>query len=237
MFSYDNDRVIIKMFALPAASRQKAIERVENAGLSLDFSENFGDLRVSLLYDDSTPKTKVDAALRFLLTEYEPYVYSTEDVSLQKCLVDYLKVRKLTLCTAESFTGGALARAVVSVEGASKVFYQGLVTYSPIAKQKSLGVSPSTISLKSVVSSEVAFEMTRGLLKSGDCDVAAATTGYASESGNPLEPCGLCYISAGMGSTVNVCRYRFNGTREEIMEQGKNAALFMLIRLIAHADE
>ncbi len=237
MFSYGDNRVIIKMFALSESARKVAIQTVEKAGLGLDFTEEYGDLRVSLLYENDTPKTKVDAALRFLLTEYESYVYATEDVSLQRCLVDYLSLRGLTLCTAESFTGGALARSIVSVEGASKVFYQGVVTYSPLAKQKTLGVSPSTISLKSVVSSEVSFEMVRGLLKSGDCQVAAATTGYASDSGNPAEPCGLCYIAAGKGSTVNVCRYRFGGTREDIMEQGKNAALFMLIKLISGNDD
>lgn len=233
MLNYGDNKVIIKMFALPSAAQKKAAQTVsELSGLTLEFEEKLGDLRVCLLYGDDTPKTKVDCALRFLLTEYEAYVYSAEDVSLEQCAVNYLKVRGLVLCTAESFTGGALSRAIVSVEGASKVFYQGLVTYSPVAKQRSLGVSPATISLKSVVSSEVAFEMARGLLKSGDCDVAAATTGYASDSGNPNEPCGLCFIAAGRASNVNVCRYRFSGTREQIMEQGKNAALFMLIKLI-----
>ena len=231
--SYEN-KIIFKMFALPISACEKAAETVNKIdGLTLEFEENHGDVRVALCYSDEAPKTKVDQAVKFIVTTYGDYIYSTQDISLQKCAVDYLKVRNLTLCTAESFTGGALARAIVSVEGASKVFYQGLVTYSPKAKEKMLGVSPSTISLKSVVSSEVAFEMARGLLQSGDCNVAATTTGYASDSGNPDEPCGLCYIAAGMGSNVNVCRYRFSGSREDIMEQGKNAALFMIIKLIS----
>ena len=234
MFENDENVIIIKMFGLAESARNKACETVNKIdGLNLEFEENNADIRATLRYFDETPKTKVDQAVKFLINSYGDYIYSTENVSLQKCAVDYLKVRNLTLCTAESFTGGALARAIVSVEGASKVFYQGLVTYSPKAKEKMLGVSPSTISLKSVVSSEVAFEMVRGLLQSGDCDVAAATTGYASDSGNPDEPCGLCYIAAGMGTNVNVCRYRFSGSREQIMEQGKNAALFMLIKLMA----
>lgn len=234
MFDYNENCIIFKLFGLLKSACDKATETIDKIdGLNLKIEENHGDIRFSLYYTNDAPKTKVDQAVKFIINTYGDYIYSTQDVSLQKCVVDYLKVRNLTLCTAESFTGGALARAIVSVEGASKVFYQGLVTYSPKAKEKMLGVSPSTISLKSVVSSEVAFEMARGLLQSGDCDVAAATTGYASDSGDPNEPCGLCYIAAGLGSNVNVCRYRFSGSREDIMEQGKNAALFMIIKLIS----
>lgn len=234
MFDYNENCIIFKLFGLLKSACDKATETIDKIdGLNLKIEENHGDIRFSLYYTNDAPKTKVDQAVKFIINTYGDYIYSTQDVSLQKCVVDYLKVRNLTLCTAESFTGGALARAIVSVEGASKVFYQGLVTYSPKAKEKMLGVSPSTISLKSVVSSEVAFEMARGLLQSGDCDVAAATTGYASDSGDPNEPCGLCYIAAGFGSNVNVCRYRFSGSREDIMEQGKNAALFMIIKLIS----
>lgn len=234
---YDSKQVVFKLFGVPHSARDEATAAVaRDFGLELKFKEEYGDIRASLIYNDQTTKVNADGAVKYFLNKFSQFVYSTEDESLEKCAVDLLKVRHLTLCTAESFTGGELARAIVSVPGASKIFYEGLVTYNVLAKEKRLGVSPATVSLKTVVSSEVAFEMVRGLLREGNCNVAAATTGYASPSDNPDEPCGLCYIAAGKGVNVNVCRYNFFGTREEIMKQGANAALYMLIKTV-NAEE
>ena len=81
------------------------------------------------------------------------------------------------------------------------------------------------------VSSTVAYQMAAGLLKSGRCDVAIATTGIAGPNSDGTDkPVGLGYIAVGMKDGVHTYRYNFSGSREEIMETAKNTALFLAIK-------
>ncbi|MFP4567716.1 MAG: nicotinamide-nucleotide amidohydrolase family protein [Candidatus Woesearchaeota archaeon] len=93
-----------------------------------------------------------------------------------------LNTNKLTISSAESCTGGAISRALISYSGASKFFRGAVVAYSVDVKQKILGVLPSTISKFGVVSVEVAAEMARGALNLFETDYAIASTGFADPS-------------------------------------------------------
>ncbi|MGN1052709.1 MAG: CinA family protein, partial [Candidatus Scatosoma sp.] len=74
---------------------------------------------------------------------------------------------------------------------------------------------------------QTAYEMCAGLLSTGDCGAAIATTGLAGpksdESGLPV---GLCFLAAGAEGKIYIARHIFSGTREEITEQAVNHALF-----------
>jgi nicotinamide-nucleotide adenylyltransferase len=94
-----------------------------------------------------------------------------------------LNTNKLTISTAESCTGGAISRALISYSGASNFFKGAIVAYSPKIKQDILKVNPKTISSFGLVSLNVAEEMARGALKLFKTNYAIATTGYADPSG------------------------------------------------------
>ena len=75
--------------------------------------------------------------------------------------------------------------------------------------------------------------MAVGLLASGNCDVALATTGIAGPaSDNTNKPVGLCYIAVGTSESVFVYKYIFQGSREDITERAVNQALFLLCKQI-----
>ena len=132
---------------------------------------------------------------------------------------------------AVSFTGGGIGKRIVSVPGASEVYFEGVNTYDERAKIKRLGVSEYTLRTVGAVSDETAYEMAAGLLASGDCDVSVATTGLAGPKSDRTElPVGLCYIAVGLKEKVFVYRYKFEGTREEITETAINYALFLAYR-------
>ena len=77
------------------------------------------------------------------------------------------------------------------------------------------------------VSDQTAYEMALGLLNTGDCDIAIATTGLAGpKSDRTLYPVGLCYMAIGTREKVSVYRYKFDGSRKDITEKGINYALF-----------
>lgn len=183
--------------------------------------------RIEMIYDSGTPKMTADEVLRVLLTSLEGYVYAIEDVSIAQRLFELLKLRRLKLSTAESFTAGGVGQAIVQIPGASSVFFEGINAYANEAKMQRLGVAEFTLKSKGAVSSEVAYEMAAGLIKEGNCDIAIATTGIAGPASDGTnKPVGLAYIAVGTKERVNVYRYQLTGSREEITKSAVNLALW-----------
>lgn len=157
----------------------------------------------------------------------EEGLYSVKDISLEQTLVNFLIANGIRIATAESCTGGMVASSIINVSGASKVFFEGLVTYSNLSKENRLGVKKDTIMEFGAVSEETAKEMAYGLM-SDNVDVALSTTGIAGPDGGTEEkPVGLVYIGIAMAEaeTIAIKNY-FTGTREQIRKSAKNAALF-----------
>ena len=193
--------------------------------------ERYGESVVEILYDSSAPKMLADGVLRLFAEGLGDAVYALDDTPLEKRLVQLLKLRGKKISVAESFTGGGVGRRIVSVPGASEVYFEGLNTYDERAKIKRLGVSEYTLRTVGAVSDETAYEMAAGLIASGDCDISVATTGLAGPKSDRTElPVGLVYIAVGLKEKVYVYRYRFEGTREEITETAINYALFLAYR-------
>lgn len=109
----------------------------------------------------------------------EDKVISWNGNEIQEILKEILIERNLTISVAESCTGGELSRLITSVPGSSKYFLGSLIPYDLHQKIKILGVNAETIRQKTVVSGEVAQEMSKGAQKMFGTDVAVSTTGAA----------------------------------------------------------
>lgn len=229
-------RVILHTVAAPQEKLRAAVAAARALAedkLIVHATERFGVAAVELIYDRSTPKMTADEATRILATELADYTYAVEDVTVAERLVEALKLRRMKISVAESFTGGGVGRAIVRVPGASAVYYEGLNTYNAQSKIERLGVTEGSVKHKGTVSDETAYEMAAGLLAGGHCDLAVATTGVAGpdpdEKGNPA---GLFYVAVGTHERVNVYRYQLKGNRESITETAINYALFLAYREI-----
>jgi len=150
---------------------------------------------------------------------------------------DILKNRHLLLVTAESLTGGLIAKCITDIPGASAVFWGGWVTYSEQAKHHLLKVSMETLKRFGAVSIETATAMAKGALSiaseaSGSRCYALAVTGLAGPSGGSADlPVGTVYIACAGNEYVPFMyckRYLFKGAREDIRTQTYIAALQML---------
>lgn len=228
-------RVVLRAVSVPPEKLVSAIEKADAAAqgrLMLHRSEKRGSVRIEVIYDKDTPKMIADEVVRILASELKDYIYALEDVSIAERLVDTLKLHKLRVATAESFTGGGVGRAIVSVAGASRVFYEGLNTYESKAKAERLGVSEYTLMSRGAVSEEVAYEMAAGLIAQGHCDVSIATTGNAGPTAERGTPVGLCYIAIGTKERVRVFRFYLSGSREQITDTAINFALFLAYKEI-----
>ena len=110
------------------------------------------------------------------------HVISWHGNEIQEILRQILTGRNLTISTAESCTGGALARLITSVSGSSKYFLGGIIPYDYHQKIEILGVSKETILAQTPVSAEVAQGMSLGCMKLFDTDISISTTGVAGPS-------------------------------------------------------
>jgi PncC family amidohydrolase len=144
-----------------------------------------------------------------------------------------LKVRGLTVATAESCTGGRVAAALTARAGASDYFVGGVVAYSNEVKANVLGVSREDLERFGAVSPQVAEQMALGALRLFDTDYAVATTGIAGPGGGtPEKPVGTVWVAVCSPETITSRLFRFEGSREENMVAATGAALEMLSEAI-----
>ena len=135
-------------------------------------------------------------------------------------IVSLLIEKKLKIATAESCTGGLIAKLITDVSGSSECFEMGLVTYSNSAKEKLLGVSHQTLSEHGAVSEQTAAQMCEGLFTKYGSDIAVSVTGIAGPTGGtPEKPVGLVYVGVCGKFGPCVKRLELSGTRDEIREK------------------
>src|ERR1035438_10667323 len=117
--------------------------------------------------------------------------------ALSRSLLDLCRMRKLTIATAKSCTGGLVAGALTDIAGSSDVLDRGFVTYSNEAKQQMLGVPADILRDHGAVSRQTAEAMARGALGKANADLVVAITGIAGPGGgNADKPGGLVHFAA-----------------------------------------
>jgi nicotinamide-nucleotide amidase len=142
--------------------------------------------------------------------------------------------RRLMMVTAESCTGGWIAKALTDLPGSSAWFDAGVVTYSYEAKEALLGVNPRTLERTGAVSEETALEMVSGALSRFGAGVAVAVTGIAGPSGGtPDKPVGTVWIGwKRRGGYAHAQLFHFDGDREAVRRQTVAAALGGVIKML-----
>jgi nicotinamide-nucleotide amidase len=137
------------------------------------------------------------------------------------------------LVTAESCTGGWIAKCLTDVAGSSGWFERGYVTYSNLAKEQSLGVAAAVIEIFGAVSRPTAEQMAAGALHVSGADFAVAVTGIAGPDGGSADkPVGLVWFALARREAAPVAAERyFSGDREAI----RRAAVAEALRLVIAA--
>lgn len=143
--------------------------------------------------------------------------------------------RRWMLTTAESCTGGWLAKYITDLPGSSAWFERGFVTYSNNAKLEMLGVNEQTLREHGAVSACTVCEMAQGALAHSHAEISVAISGVAGPDGGTTErPVGLVWLAwCSKGESAQAERYQFEGDRESVRQQAVDAALRGLVQRLA----
>lgn len=153
-------------------------------------------------------------------------------------VVRLLKRRDLTLATAESCTGGLVAKMITDISGASDVFPGSVVSYANRIKEAALGVKPETLEAFGAVSRETVREMAEGIAGRFGTDCAIALSGVAGPTGGtPEKPVGLVFCAVFCCGETEIFEFRLGRSREQIRERAAAKALDMLRRMLLKGAE
>lgn len=147
-------------------------------------------------------------------------------------LISRLRERKLTLCTAESCTGGGIGAALTSVPGSSEVFLGGIISYTNGVKNRILGVPGGLLDALGAVSSPVAEAMAQGAKRAIGADLAVSVTGLAGPGGDAYgNPVGTVFLGFADGDRTLSREYHFPGDREQVRAAAVREALALALEL------
>lgn len=161
---------------------------------------------------------------------------NTENIELEasaRRVIALYRERGLTVASAESCTGGWIAKLLTDVAGSSAVFCGACVTYTNEVKERLLGVSAETVARETEVSHACAREMAVGVRRAIGTDVAVSTTGYAGPGGGTeRDPVGTVYLGWSTAGAVGSERISVCGDRNAVREAAARRALELLLECV-----
>ncbi len=215
------------------ANRIESWEENLPSFVKLAYLPNLGKVRLRLTAKGTEKKVlekAVETESQKLSDLLGDIIYGIEDdETLEELIAKLFTAKKMTLATAESFTGGAIAEKIVSVPGAS-VFYKGsIVSYATEAKINVLNVPKDVIDTNSVVSEAVAISMVENVKKMFNTDFAIATTGNAGPTkGDSDADVGTVFIGIATPNAVFAQKFNMGNHRTKIVEKAVNKGFELL---------
>jgi nicotinamide-nucleotide amidase len=152
---------------------------------------------------------------------------------LTQQLAEKLMLTRSMICTAESCTGGLIAKTFTDLAGSSDWFERGFVTYSNQAKVDMLGVDTQTLQQQGAVSEATAREMALGAIANSESQYAIAVTGIAGPGGGSAEkPVGTVWFGFATPENIICKKQVFEGDREQVRNSSLQFALQYILQLM-----
>jgi len=178
-------------------------------------------------------KTEVENRISSLRQLIDANIYGFDDESPAERIGNLLTEKRWTISTAESCTGGAIARLFTENPGSSAYFKGSVIAYSNEVKTNVLGVDAESIVQHGAVSRAVVESMAIQAIKLMNTDFAVATSGIAGPGGGTEEkPVGTVWIAVAYKEQVISQLYNFGNDRERNIARTAQNALFLLRKLL-----
>jgi nicotinamide-nucleotide amidase len=217
----------------------KEIEDIENSlpeHIKLAYLPKLGQVRLRLSSKGTNKETiesEVNHFANLMMDRLAEYLVASDDVALEKAILDLMKANNMSLSTAESCTGGYISHLLTKHAGSSAVFAGGAVVYSYDLKESVLGVKHQTLANYGAVSEQTVSEMAAGAIKHFKTDYAIAVSGIAGpDGGMPGKPVGTVWIAVANKTKVLAKLFNFGNQRLQNIERSATAAFTLLLKLL-----
>ena len=206
-------------------------EALPAKGVSLAYLPSPGQVKVRLGVqgpaEDRDPlQAMLNREIEAFVSLAEKHVIGLGDSGLPEAVLDALKERGQTVCTAESCTGGTVASMLAAVPGASAAMWGGVVAYDNSLKVAQLDVAQSDLNAHGAVSEPVVLAMTRGARERLGTTWAVSTSGIAGPTGGtPEKPVGTVWMAVSGPDGERAWCHRFGSQRERIIQRAARRIL------------
>ena len=208
--------------------------------LSLAYLPQYGMVRLRLEGrhpDRDFLQQTIDNEIDKLKEIIGEYIFGYDEKPIAEAVLDKLKAAGKTLSSAESCTGGTIAKMITAIPGSSEAFKGTVVSYATSVKEEVLGVNRKDVETYTVVSQQVAEQMAVGVKALLKTDYAVATTGVAGPGGATDEnPVGTVWIAVAGPNGVESKKYNFGKSRENNIERASITALEMVRRSVISTE-
>ena len=182
------------------------------------------DIRIS-----STSEIKLEKFHFGIQSILKDKIFSLNNDSIEKVIIDMLSMNNKTISIAESCTGGLIGDRITNIPGSSKVFSGGFITYSNQSKSNHLGISSNLIKDSGAVSKIVAKQMSERIREKFNTSYGLAITGIAGPGGgSEVKPVGTVFISISDENRTLVNKFSFGNDRRKNKIKTSQAAFNML---------
>lgn len=229
----------LMIYGAPEALLAEKLEGFEAglpAGIKLAYLPSSGVIKLRLTgtgRDSRTVAELVESQVRLLYSTIPDLIYGEEGETLEMAVGRLLRGRGKTLGTAESCTGGNIARLITSISGSSDYFTGSVVSYANHVKTKLLGVDEKLIADHGAVSGPVVIAMAEGARRLLSADYSIATSGIAGpDGGTELKPVGTLWTAVSSASGTKAEMHTFGADRLTNINRFSNVALNMLRKQI-----
>ncbi|CAA0078983.1 CinA family nicotinamide mononucleotide deamidase-related protein [Zhongshania aliphaticivorans] len=176
--------------------------------VELGFRASMPVLEVKLTTRGQNASKKIDEWRGKIIDLIDDHLLGDMPLNLAQSVIAAAKQHKLSICTAESCTGGRIAAELTGVAGASEVFPGGIVSYSNALKHQLLGVSENSLNTEGAVSQSVVKQMAEGALNTIGADLVIAVTGIAGpDGGSEDKPVGTVWLAWGSRENLKVEKF------------------------------
>jgi nicotinamide-nucleotide amidase len=233
-------RRTIKVIGIGESKLEDMIKEVVAAHLSVRFGYRTQGIEnhVKLMAEGPERDQLLHAAEEDLKRVLEDRIFGKDDDTLEEVVGRALRGARATVATAESCTGGWIAKMLTDQSGSSEYLRGGVVSYANDAKVRLLGVRAEDISEHGAVSEEVVKQMATGVRERLVTDYGIGVTGVAGPTGGTeAKPVGTVWIAVASADGVETQLLKLPvRSRDWIREMSARAALGLLRRKILGSD-
>ena len=231
-------RRIYRTTGLPESSLDARIAPIyqKHRGVQTTILAKPGQVDVRLIASgkaaEAAERTVQDLAAE-IETELRDFIFTDTEQTLEEVVGAGLLSKQSTIAVAESCTGGMLAERLTSVDGSSRYFMSGIVTYSNESKISLADIPPLLLEMQGAVSEEVARGLAEGVREKIGTTLGVGITGIAGPSGgSPEKPVGTVHIAVTGPAGTRHEAFLFTGSRDRVRWQAAQAALNMTRRVL-----